>query len=100
MDPGRTLSAEHEYLGGVFDRIVIGQRLGDIWRHHEFDAIFHDPVEERLSDLIRSARLAKDIEETYLSKIGRVRQDLMVPSVLRNAPALGAAVDAYLHWTQ
>ena len=100
VDASRALSAEHEYLGGVFDRIVIGQRLGDIWRHHEFDAIFRDPVEERLSDLIRSARLAKDIEEAYLSKTGRVRQDLMVPSVLRNAPALGAAVDAYLHWTQ
>jgi predicted NBD/HSP70 family sugar kinase len=100
VDKNRTLTTDHPYLGSVFERIVIGQRLGDIWRHPEFRPMFSVRVEDRLGTLIRAARLSADIEKNYLTGDSRLRDDLIVHSELRNAPALGAAVDAYLHWTK
>jgi predicted NBD/HSP70 family sugar kinase len=100
IDTSRVMSADHPYLGGVFDRIVIGQRLGDIWGHPEFRPVFSDRVEERLVSELASADLPLPIVQRYLDDNGRLRPGLIVHSELRNAPALGAAVDAYLNRTQ
>jgi len=35
-----------------------------------------------------------------LTKTNRLRDDLIIHSELRHAPALGAAVDAYLEWIE
>jgi len=99
-DAARTLEQDHEYLGNVFERIVIGQRLGDIWEFKKFTPFLLDPVNEKLGRLIHSSALPAEIKSRYLTKTNRLRDDLILNSELRHAPALGAAVDAYLEWIE
>ena len=98
VDPNRKLETEHEHLGEVFQRIVIGQRLGDIWEFKNYAPLLLDPVNERLGRIIHASDLPAEIKSGYLTKTNRLRDDLIVHSELRHAPALGAAVDAYLEW--
>ncbi len=99
-DASRTLDTEHEYLGEVFERIVIGQRLGDIWEFKKFTPLLLDPVNEKLGRMIHSSSLPAEVKSKYLTKTNRLRDDLIIHSELRHAPALGAAVDAYLEWIE
>ncbi|NQV14528.1 ROK family protein [bacterium] len=96
----RILETEHEYLGKIFDRIVVGQRLGDIWDFKDFIPLLLDPVNEKLGRMIHSSDLPAEIKSAYLTKTNRLRDDLIINSELRHAPALGAAVDAYLQWIE
>ncbi len=96
----RQLETEHEYLGKVFERIVVGQRLGDIWEFKKFEPLLLDPVNEKLGRMIHSSDLPAEIKALYLTKTNRLRDDLIIHSELRHAPALGAAVDAYLEWIE
>ena len=100
QDKKRVLDPEHEHLGKVFDRIVVGQRLGDIWEFKKFTPLLLDPVNEKLGRMIHSSSLPADIKAKYLTKTNRLRDDLIIHSELRHAPALGAAVDAYLQWIE
>ncbi len=100
QDTGRTLESEHEHLGEVFERIVIGQRLGDIWEFKNFTPLLLDPVNEKLGRMIHSSNLPAEIKSQYLTKTNRLRDDLIIHSELRHAPALGAAVHAYLEWIE
>ncbi len=100
QDTSRTLEAEHDYLGQVFERIVIGQRLGDIWEFKKFTPLLLDPVNEKLGRMIHSSGLPSEVKSSYLTKTNRLRDDLIIHSELRHAPALGAAVDAYLEWIE
>ncbi len=100
IDPDHTLETEHEYLGKVFERIVVGQRLGDIWEFKNFVPLLQDPVNEKLGRMIHSSGLPAEIKAQYLTKTNRLRDELIVHSELRHAPALGAAVDAYLEWIE
>ncbi|NQV30951.1 MAG: ROK family protein [Candidatus Marinimicrobia bacterium] len=99
-DAGRALEQDHDYLGQVFERIVVGQRLGDIWEFKKFTPLLLDPVNEKLGRLIHSSALPAEIKSLYLTKTNRLRDDLIINSELRHAPALGAAVDAYLEWIE
>ena len=100
QDAKRELDTEHEYIGSVFERIVIGQRLGDIWEFKKFTPLLLDPVNEKLGRMIHSSSLPAEIKSLYLTKTNRLRDDLIIHSELRHAPALGAAVDAYLEWIE
>jgi predicted NBD/HSP70 family sugar kinase len=96
----RVLNVEHEHLGKGFERIVIGQRLGDIWEFKNFAPLLLDPVNEKLGRMIHSSDLPAEVKSQYLTKTNRLRDDLIIHSELRHAPALGAAVDAYLEWIE
>lgn len=100
VDRSRRLDAEHPYRGSCWDRIVVGQRLGDIWHHHAFRPLLSQPVERKLAELLAESDLPPDMLSRYTDATGRIRTDLVVHSELRNAPALGAAVDAYFNWTE
>lgn len=100
LDKKKTLESDHDYLGEVFERIVIGQRLGDIWEFKKFTPLLLDPVNEKLGRMIHSSDLPADVKSEYLTKTNRLRDDLIIHSELRHAPALGAAVDAYLEWIE
>ncbi|MCF7807148.1 MAG: hypothetical protein K9M49_06200 [Candidatus Marinimicrobia bacterium] len=100
LDKKRVLETEHDHLGKVFERIVIGQRLGDIWEFKKFDSLLNDPVNEKLGRMIHASDLPQAIKGEYLTKTNRLRDDLIINSELRHAPALGAAVDAYLEWIE
>ena len=98
VDPQRKLELEHPHLGKCLERIVIGQRLVDIWQFRDFEPVFRDPVEIKLGRKLHESDLPADIKAEYLTKTNRLRDDLIVHSDLRHAPALGAALDAYLAW--
>ena len=100
VDASRNLNPEHEHLGKVFERIVIGQRMGDIWEFRNFAPLLLDPVNDKLGRMIHASNLPADVKSKYLTKTNRLRDDLIVHSELRHAPALGAAVDAYLEWIE
>ena len=99
-DASRTLELEHDHIGEVFERIVVGQRMGDIWEFKNFTPLLLDPVNEKLGRMIHSSSLPAEVKSKYLTKTNRLRDDLIIHSELRHAPALGAAVDAYLEWIE
>lgn len=100
IHPDRKLDAKHPYLGKVLKRIVIGQRLGDIWQFQDFAPLFKDPVFTQLSSMIHQSELPSEIKNGYLTQTKRLDDEFIVGSEIRHAPALGAAVDAYFHWAK
>jgi predicted NBD/HSP70 family sugar kinase len=89
-DSERTLEPDHDHIGEVFERIVIGQRLGDIWEFKKFTPLLLDPVNEKLGRMIHSSSLPVEVKSEYLTKTNRLRDDLIIHSELRHAPALEA----------
>lgn len=85
---------EHEYRGILLDRIVIGQRLGDLLNESRNTHILWKDIVRDLSILIRS-RGNDQLISHYLSG-SMLDEGRIVFSKLREAPAIGAGVDAYL----
>lgn len=86
------LKTEHQNSGKVFDAIVIGQRLGDLFDDEKGKDVVKASVLNQLNELIQNSEcLPESVKLHYkdLCKIIRV-------SKLREAPALGAGVDAFL----
>ncbi|MFQ5492494.1 MAG: hypothetical protein ACE5GE_17430, partial [Phycisphaerae bacterium] len=86
------LSDDHPYRGTILDRVVIGQRLGLIYSNPDYRPFFAEPVERYLAKLIAESN-DRALQERWLCD-GKVRPGLIRGSVLRAAPALGAAVAA------
>lgn len=93
------LVPEHEYRGLPLDRVVIGQRVGQIYGDADYYAVFRDKLDGCLAALIGTSNDA-EMAEAYLSRSAgppspaRLKSGLIQPSKLRAAPALGAAVAA------
>ncbi len=78
--------------GTVLERVVIGQQLGRLFADPALARVLREPLEERLAQLLTSA---KDpfLAQHYL--VGRaLRPGLVVASLLRAAPAIGAAAQS------
>jgi hypothetical protein len=71
------------------DRIVFGQRLGAILADTELRRVFRDPAEEALARRIVTTGDGA-LRKHYLDG-STLRPGLLVPSLLREAPAIGAA---------
>lgn len=94
------LEREHFYLNGLFDRIVLGQRLGDFLNTRSGFTVLAKPLYERLSKLLdESFCLSDEAKEHYLHGSDLKRERLVI-SQLREAPVLGAGIDAYLKYSQ
>jgi predicted NBD/HSP70 family sugar kinase len=91
---------QHPHVGKTFDKFVIGQRLGDIWGNLDFYPLLRNRVNILMSRKLIDGELPTRIRSAYLSGNNRFKEELIVHSELRHAPALGAAVDAYLNWTK
>ena len=92
------LSSNHRYLGKVFDSIVIGQRLGDLFRSSKGDEIVWKPFFKYLSEMIEKSGVLNEEVKGYYCPDGKFSEDLLQISNLREAPAIGAGIDAYLAW--
>ncbi|MHC4064600.1 MAG: hypothetical protein ACYSUI_08885 [Planctomycetota bacterium] len=88
----RELDTTHEYRGTLLDRVVIGQRLGQIYGDDRFRALFADHVEKYLAALIAESGDA-ELAGTHLEGT-RLKPGFVRASLLRAAPAIGAAVAA------
>jgi len=86
------LKTDHPYRGKFFQRLVIGQRIGNIYADKEYRKILRSPLHTHLATMLQEFAPEK-MQEAYL-KNGRIRTGLIVPSKLREAPAIGAAIDA------
>jgi predicted NBD/HSP70 family sugar kinase len=99
VNPGRQdLNSEHPYKKYVFDRIVVGQRLGDLLTSRSGNQVLTQSLVARLSELIdQSETLPEAAKEHYLH-VKKLKNERLVFSPLREAPALGAGIDAFLEY--
>lgn len=97
INPNRdSLEPVHPYRGEAFEKIVIGQRLGDLMSSATGHKVLTLPFLHELASLIYKTDCIPDhIKSSYL------QNDMFDPiklvfSKLREAPALGAGIDAHL----
>jgi len=78
-----------------FDRVVIGQRAGQLFSDAKYRSLFAEPIEENLVHILKQ-QAARHSMTALLNYVDgdRLRDGLLVASQLRAAPAIGAAVDA------
>ncbi len=95
VNPNReTPSSQHPFIGTTLDRIIIGQRLGTLLESSEGLGIFWEPFVYHLTQLINESYHINSIAKSaYLNK-KQLNQNLIQISTLRDAPALGAGIDA------
>lgn len=86
------LNCEHEYAGKVFDAIVIGQRLGDLFEDENGKEIVKAPIIKLLNDSIQNSEILPDNVKLHYQNL----DEIIKVSKLREAPALGAGIDAFL----
>lgn len=93
VNPNRpALNTGHANEGKVFEVLIMGQRLGELFDDENGKEIVRKPVLAQLHELVQnSAFLPSDVKEHY-KNIDAVVQ----VSKLKEAPALGAGVDAFL----
>ncbi len=88
------LSSDHPYLKYVFDRIIIGQRLGDLFESQSGYTEIRKPVIKKLNELIKKSDLLDEKAKLHYADSDKI----IVSSELREAPAIGAGIDAYFNW--
>ena len=88
------LSVNHNYEGTLLDSIVIGQRLGDLFQQSKSSDLLWKQMLDYLTDLVVNSTDQK-FKDHYL-KEEYFKEDILKISKLREAPAIGAGVDAYL----
>ena len=92
-----TPSSAHSFLGTILDRIIIGQRLGDLLESSKGSEKFWEPLVCQLENLIsKSDKLDSTAKSAYVIN-GKLNPDLIRISTLRDAPVLGAGIDAALY---
>lgn len=90
------LSEKHSYRTTLLDSIIIGQRLGDLLEASKGKNVFYEPFLEFLSKfIVESPYLDAKFKKHYL-RDEQFKEELIQTSKLREAPAIGAGVDAYL----
>jgi len=88
------LQSDHKYRGILLERIVIGQRLGDLLLQSRGTNTLWPEVLRDLCEMIHTAG-DKKLMEHYL-KNGKFHEGIIQISRLREAPALGAGIDAFI----
>lgn len=95
VNPSKVLqNKNHEYNGILLDRIIVGQRLGDLINESKDTSLLWNQIIDRLSVLIKNND-DKQLRDHYL-RDGKFNVDMLIISKLREAPAIGAGVDAFL----
>ncbi len=89
------LKKNHSFRGTLLDKIVIGQRLGDLLKESQSTTLLWKDILVNLKTLIEDTNNEKLIEH-YL-KNEAFNENILTISGLREAPAIGAAVDAFLN---
>jgi predicted NBD/HSP70 family sugar kinase len=86
------LLQKHSYSGKVFETIVIGQRLGELFDYETGAEIVKKPVLNQLNSLIQNSAILPDSVKSHYQNLNTI----IKTSKLREAPALGAGIDAFL----
>jgi len=88
------LNSKHLYLKQFFDRIIIGQRLGDLLEESKSSNLLWTQIIDKLSEL--TIDINDEIFKTQYLSQGIFKKNIIKISKLREAPVIGAGVDAYL----
>ncbi len=87
---------EHAYSGILLDRIIIGQRLGDLIEQSRASHILWEQIKGNLEHLFETTRDLEKVFRDHYCPEGLLNESLFTTSRLREAPVLGAAMEAYL----
>jgi predicted NBD/HSP70 family sugar kinase len=94
VNPAREpLAKTHGRIGTHLDKIILGQRLGELLNTNPGKEILFLPLKEKLANLISDDKELSVKTKHYYEKL----DDILVISQLREAPALGAGIDAFLN---
>jgi len=86
------LQPEHDYRGLLLERIVLGQQIGRLYAADEYAPFFRAKFDAFLAEFI--AELGDVRLRACALEGNALRGGLVVPSKLRAAPAIGAAIAA------
>ena len=89
------LISNHIYKNTLLDRIVIGQRLGKLFQNPLAQEYFFEPLIKKLSELIKHTEYLDENAKSHYLKSGEFDNKIIIASQLREAPALGAGIDAW-----
>jgi len=86
------LDPKHAYRGTLLERVIIGQRVGQVYAEPAYRAVFGDTLDGCLAQLIAESG-DTEMAAALLDNDG-LREGFIRASKLRAAPALGAAIAA------
>ncbi len=95
MNPNReSLTADHPFRETLLDRVVLGQRLGQLFVDPAGEKVLTVPLQTLLDEKIQNSSRLDDKAKKHYQHVSR----FLIPSHLREAPALGAGIDAFFSW--
>jgi len=101
VNPFRILpQGDHPFKGSLLERIVIGQRLSELMRSRPGQEVLVKPLLENLARLIDGSNCLDERAKAHYMHGTVFRNERLVLSTLREAAALGAAIDAYLTFSK
>lgn len=96
IDQNRTpLDSNHTFKKTLLDRIVVGQRLGFLFKSPLAQKYLIEPLIYILSELISKSNSLDEHAKSYYLKDGKFDNKIIIASQLREAPALGAGIEAF-----
>lgn len=90
------LDTNHPYKNTFLESIIVGQRLGDYLKDSKGKGIFWEPIIEELTKIISNSNFVDDKFKNYYLRDNKFKEETIQISKLREAPAIGAGIDAYL----
>lgn len=95
INPNRTIEqTDHPYRGILLEKLILGQRLGELMASSASTPFLYQQVLDELTSLLIECDKGK-LSQFYL-KNGRFDSSRLAISGLREAPAIGAGIDAWL----
>ncbi len=95
MNPNRdALAGDHPYRGSWFDKVILGQRLGQLYVDEAGQKVLATPLQALLEEKIKHSTCLDDKARKHYAQVSQ----FLIPSHLREAPALGAGIDAFFSW--
>jgi len=96
LNPERSqLEKNQKYKGTLLDKIVIGQRLGNLFKMESAKDIIVNPILNNLTQLITDSNILDDKAKSHYLVNNHFNKDIITTSNLREAPALGAGIEAW-----
>ncbi len=90
------LQAKHPFTGTLLESVIIGQRLGELMDSRHGTTTLYEPLLKQLNDRIKNSKVLDEKAKKHYSNL---RQIIKI-SRLREAPAIGAGIDAFQNYSK
>jgi len=99
INPNRkNLDSNHNFRRTLLNRIIIGQRLGNVFQTKSAQEIIIKPLIKYLSQLIKESNSLDSIAKSHYLLDDKFNKNILVASELREAPELGAGINAFKNY--